>query len=64
METEKKVVDYVVGAAYEDMPRKAIALMKAIILNALGAFICLPGAHLPAIMRSMLFAVVFEFRLG
>lgn len=39
METEKKVVEYVVGATYEDMPKKAKALMKAIILNAVGAII-------------------------
>jgi 2-methylcitrate dehydratase PrpD len=39
METERKLVEYVVSARYEDIPQRAIDLMKAIILNALGAII-------------------------
>ena len=39
METEKKFVQYVVNTSYEDIPQKAVVLMKAIILNAVGAII-------------------------
>jgi 2-methylcitrate dehydratase PrpD len=44
METEQKIVDYVTTIKYEDIPRKAVDLMKAITLNALGAIIA--GASL------------------
>lgn len=39
METEKKLVDFIVNSTYQDMPQKAIVLIKAIILNTLGAII-------------------------
>ena len=39
METEKKLVDYIVNASIQDMPQKAVILTKAIVLNALGAII-------------------------
>ncbi len=39
METEKKLVDYIVNSTYQDTPQKAIVLVKAIILNTLGAII-------------------------
>jgi len=45
METEKRVVDYVLNARFEDIPEKPLSLMKDIILNALGAIMA--GATVP-----------------
>jgi len=39
MELEKKFVEYVVGAQFEDIPRQPISMIKDVILNAFGAII-------------------------
>lgn len=44
METERRLAEFIAGARYEELPPKAVDLMKAIILNTLGAIIA--GADL------------------
>lgn len=45
MQLEKKIVEYVVGTKFEDIPAKVVSLEKDIVLNGLGAI--LAGATAP-----------------